>query len=100
MLVLVSAVTRQNWYFPATPNFFPSQLRQIQFEDKVREEIGVRQRGAKLAKYTSRLKKKDLTQKLNHRQCAIPFSGFMQFSPLCPFCIIYDFPERDNIQIF
>ena len=44
MLVLVSAVTRQNWYFPATPNFFPSQLRQIQFEDNVREEIGVRQR--------------------------------------------------------
>ena len=65
MLVLVSAVTRQNWYFPATPNFFPSQLRQIQFEDKVREEIGVRQRG-QTRKIHINAEEEDLTQKLNH----------------------------------
>ena len=42
----VCSSKRKNWYFPVTPNFFPSQLRQIQFEDKVDKEIRVWQQEA------------------------------------------------------
>ena len=44
--MVFAQVRGKNWYFPVTPNFFPSQLRQIQFEDKVDKEIRVWQQEA------------------------------------------------------
>ena len=44
--MVFAQVRGKNWYFPVTPNFFPSQLRQIQFEDKVDKEIRVWQEEA------------------------------------------------------